>query len=190
VGLIGDETGVIKFTVWKTAANEIRLVQGNSYIFQNVVTGSFSDKMQVAVTSTSKIVPIAEQIQQKEREITHAGVIVSLTNGSGLIKRCPDCSRSLSKGSCEEHGKKDGILDIRIKAVLDDGKSTFNILALRDMTARLTGLTLDSAKQIATEALDQSAVTEAMKKKLIGKYFTIRCVPIGANHLVTDVEVI
>lgn len=190
VGLIGDETGVIKFTVWKTAAIEIRLVQGNSYIFQNVVTGSFSDKMQVAVTSTSQIIPIAEEIQQKEKEITLTGVIVSLTNGSGLIKRCPECSRSLSKGSCEVHGKNDGILDIRIKAVLDNGKSTYNILALRDMTDKLTSLTIDSAKKIATEALDQSAVTEAMKKTLIGKYFTIRCVPIGANHLVTDVEVI
>jgi replication factor A1 len=145
--------------------------------------------MQVAVTSTSKIIAIAEEIQQKEREVTHTGVVVSLTNGSGLIKRCPECSRSLSKGSCNEHGKKDGILDIRIKAVLDDGKSTYNILALRDMTARLTGMTLDSAKKIATETLDQSAVIETMKKILIGKYFTIRCVPIGVNHLVTDVEV-
>jgi replication factor A1 len=189
VGLIGDETGVIKFTIWKTAGIEIRLLQGNSYLFQNVVTGSFSDKMQIAVTSTSKIIPITEEIQQKEREITHTGVIVSLTNGSGLIKRCPECSRSLAKGSCDEHGKKDGILDIRIKAVLDNGKSTYNILALRDMTAKLTGLTLDVAKKIATEAMDQSSVTEAMKKKLIGKYFTVRCVPIGANHLVTDVEV-
>jgi replication factor A1 len=190
VGLIGDETGVIKFTVWKTAGIEIRLVQGNSYLFQNVVTGSFSDKIQIAVTSTSKIIPINEEIQQKEREITHTGVIVSLTNGSGLIKRCPECSRSLSKGSCEEHGKNDGILDIRIKAVLDDGKSTYNILAMRDMTARLTGMTLEFAKKIATEALDQSAVTETMKKTLIGQYFTIKCVPIGENHLVTDVEVI
>jgi replication factor A1 len=190
VGLIGDETGVIKFTIWKTAGIDIKVSQGNSYIFQNVVTGSFSDKMQIAVTSTSQIIPIAEEIQQKEREITHTGVIVNLTNGSGLIKRCPECSRSVGKGSCAEHGKVDGLLDIRIKAVLDDGKATYNILALRDMTARLTGLTLDSAKKIATEALDQSAVTEAMKKTLIGKYFTIRCVPIGANHLVTDVEVI
>jgi len=190
VGLIGDETGVIKFTVWKTAGIEIRLVQGNSYIFQNVVTSSFSDKMQVAITSTSKILPNAEEVKQKDKEVILTGVIVSLTNGSGLIKRCPECSRSLGKGGCGEHGQVDGILDVRIKAVLDDGKNTYNILALKEMTARLTDMTLDAAKQIATEALDQSAVTDIMKKKVLGKYFNLRCVLIGTNYLVNDVEVI
>jgi replication factor A1 len=186
-GLIGDETGVIKFTIWKTAGIEIRLIQGNSYIFQNVVTGSFNDKMQIAVTSTSQIIPIAEEIQQKEKEITLTGVIVSLTNGSGLIKRCPECARSLVKSDCEGHGKVDGVLDFRIKAVLDDGKVTYNILALQEMTAKLTELTLDRAKQIATEALDQSAVTDLMKRKLIGKYFNLKCVPMGTNYLVVEV---
>jgi replication factor A1 len=57
------------------------------------------------------------------------------------------------------------------------------------MTARLTELTLDGAKQIATEALDQSAVTDMIKKKILGKYFNLRCVPIGTNFLVTNVEV-
>ena len=189
VGLIGDETGVIKFTIWRSAGVNIPVIQGNSYIFQNVVTGSFNDKMQIAVTSTSQIVPNAEEVKQKDKEVVLSGVIVSLTNGSGLIKRCPECSKSLGKGSCDEHGKV-GNLDIRIKAVLDDGKNTYNILALREMTARLTELTLDTAKQIATEALDQSAVTDMMKKKVLGKYFNLRCVPLGTNYLVTDVEVI
>jgi replication factor A1 len=188
VGLIGDETGVIKFTIWKTAGIDITVSQGNSYIFQNVVSSCFNDKMQIAVTSTSHILPNAEEVKQKEKEVVITGVIVSLTNGSGLIKRCPECSKSLGKGSCDEHGKV-GILDIRIKAVLDDGKNTYNILALREMTARLTELTLDGAKQIATEALDQSAVTDMIKKKILGKYFNLRCVPIGTNFLVTNVEV-
>jgi ssDNA-binding replication factor A large subunit len=55
------------------------------------------------------------------------------------------------------------------------------------MTARLTELTLDGAKQIATEALDQSAVTDLMKKKVIGKYFDLKCVPMGTNYLVVEV---
>ncbi|CAG0967416.1 hypothetical protein METP3_01230 [Methanosarcinales archaeon] len=186
VGLIGDETGVIKFTIWKTAGIDITVSQGNSYIFQNVVSSCFNDKMQIAVTSMSHILPNAEEVKQKEKEVVITGVIVSLTNGSGLIKRCPECSKSLGKGSCDEHGKV-GILDIRIKAVLDDGKNTYNILALREMTARLTELTLDGAKQIAIEALDQSAVTDAMKKKIIGRYFNLKCVPMGTNYLVVEV---
>lgn len=189
VGLIGDETGVIKFTIWKTAGINIPVIQGNSYIFQNVVTGSFNDKMQIAVTSASQILPNSEEVKQKDKEVVLKGVIVSLTSGSGLIKRCPECSRSLVKSECGQHGKVDSILDIRIKAALDDGKITYNILALKDMTTKLTGLTLDTAKQIATEALDQSAVTDIMKKKVIGKYFNLRCVPIGTNFLVTNVEV-
>ncbi len=186
VGLIGDETGVIKFTIWKTAGIDITVSQGNSYIFQNVVSSCFNDKMQIAVTSMSHILSNAEEVKQKEKEVVITGVIVSLTNGSGLIKRCPECSKSLGKGSCDEHGKV-GILDIRIKAVLDDGKNTYNILALREMTARLTELTLDGAKQIAIEALDQSAVTDAMKKKIIGRYFNLKCVPMGTNYLVVEV---
>jgi replication factor A1 len=110
-GLIGDETGVIKFTIWKTAGIGIMVAQGNSYTFQNVVTGSFNDKMQIAVTSASQILPNSEDVKQKEKEVMLTGVIVSLTNGSGLIKRCPECSKSLGKGSCDEHGKV-GILDM------------------------------------------------------------------------------
>jgi len=56
---------------------------------------------------------------------------VDVQSGSGLIKRCPECNRALVKGACGEHGKVEGVYDLRIKAVLDDGEKVQDILMNR-----------------------------------------------------------
>jgi len=38
-----------------------------------------------------------------------------------IIKRCPECNRQTKSGACAEHGKVEGIYDLRIKAVCDNG---------------------------------------------------------------------
>jgi replication factor A1 len=98
---------------------------------------------------------------------------VDVQKGSGLIKRCPVCRRSLAKGVCSEHGKVEGTYDLRIKAVIDDGRRVQDILINRETTERLAGLTLDEAKQTAMEALDHEVVRSMIENKLVGRYFSI-----------------
>ncbi len=191
VGLVGDETGIVKLTVWKKANIPLLLEEGKSYVFKNVVTNRYLDRIQVAATPTTEIEEIKQDIQAKQREVTLTGAVVDIIRGSGLIKRCPECNRALVKGACGEHGKVDGIYDLRLKAVLDNGTAAYNILAPAEVVTKLTGITVSKAKDMATEALDQSVVDTEIARKVIGRYFTFKCAPIDTNYLVKDiVEVI
>jgi len=98
---------------------------------------------------------------------------VDVQKGSGLIKRCPVCRRSLAKGVCSEHGKVDGTYDLRIKAVLDDGRRVQDLLVNRETTERLLNLTLEEAKQMAMEALDHEVVRSLIESKLMGRYYSV-----------------
>jgi len=172
-GLIGDETGSIKFVKW-TRSDLPDLEEGKSYLLSNVVTDEFQGRFSVKLNRTSHIQELEEDIQVGSQSVEFAGALVDIQKGSGLIKRCPICKRSLSKGICGEHGKVEGAYDLRIKAVLDDGRRVQDILLNRETTERLVDLTLDQAKQMAMEALDHEVVRSSIENKLLGRYFLIQ----------------
>jgi replication factor A1 len=43
----------------------------------------------------------------------------------------------------------------------------------REITEAFTGITLDKAKEMATEALDQGVVLDVIKSKLVGRYYVV-----------------
>jgi replication factor A1 len=172
VGLIGDPTNAIKFTSW-TNAKMPEVEEGKSYIFKNVVVNEYNDRLQINLNKTSSIEELSEDIEAGSTEITIAGALVGIQIGSGLIKRCPECNRALIKGGCSEHGKVEGVYDIRIKGVLDDGATATNILFDRKMTEQITGRTLDECIDMASTALDNEIVVEVFRRALIGRYFTV-----------------
>lgn len=172
IGLLGDESGTIAFKKW-TKANLPQVEEGKSYIFENVATSQWQGRFSVSLNKTSKIIPISEDIKVGNTIIEFSGVIVDVQSGSGLIKRCPECKRALIKGACGEHGKVDGIYDLRVKAVMDDGEKVQDILMNREVTEVFTGITLDKAKEMATEALDQAVVLDVIKNKLVGRYYVV-----------------
>lgn len=171
VGLIADETGTIKFTKWGSA-EFAELTEGQSYLFRNVVVNEWNGKFQINMNKSSSAEQIEENITVGTSTYAFTGALVDIQSGSGLIKRCPQCNRALTKGACMEHGKVDGVYDLRIKAVLDDGITAQDAIIKRDLAEELTGLTLDSAIALAADALDQGVVLEEMKKLLVGKYYT------------------
>jgi replication factor A1 len=171
-GLIGDETGSIKFVKWSKAGLS-DLVEGKSYLLKNVVTDEFQGRFSVKLNRTSRIEELKEDITIGSQATEFTGALVDVQNGSGLIKRCPTCKRSLAKGICGEHGKVEGVYDLRVKAVLDDGRRVQDILINRETTERLVGLTLEDAKQMAMEALDHEVVKGLIESKLIGRYYTV-----------------
>lgn len=172
VGLLGDESGTIKFTKW-TKANLPQVEEGKSYLFKNATTSEWQGQFSIKLNKTSSIEPIKADIEVRSTLTEYTGAIVDIQSGSGLIKRCPECNRALVKGACGEHGKVDGIYDLRVKAVMDDGEKVQDILLNREVTEKLTGITLEKAKEMATEALDQSVVLDAIKRQLVGRYFAV-----------------
>jgi replication factor A1 len=172
VGLLGDESGTIKFTKWVKAALP-QVEEGKSYMFRNVVTSEWQGQFSIKLNKTSEIVPITENIEVGSTPVDHCGAIVDIQSGSGLIKRCPECNRALVKGACGEHGKVEGLYDLRVKAVMDDGEKVQDILLNREVTEAFIGITLEKAKEMATEALDQGVVLDVIKSKLVGRYFVV-----------------
>jgi replication factor A1 len=171
-GLVGDETGTIKFVKW-VKADLPDLVDGKSYLLKNLVTDEFQGRFSVKLNRTSQIEPLDVDVDIGSVAAEFSGALVDVQKGSGLIKRCPVCKRSLAKGVCSDHGKVDGTYDLRIKAVLDDGRLVQDVLVNRETTERLLNLTLEEAKQMAMEALDHEVVRSLIESKLMGRYYSI-----------------
>ena len=186
VGLVGDETGIIKFVIWaKSGKGEVE--EGKSYLFKNVVTDSFQGRMQINIGRTSEIVEIDEEVPSP-REIEIVGALVSIQQNSGLIQRCGSCHRVMTKGICPIHGKVRGYDDLRVKGVLDDGDNFYEIILNEDNIRDLTGIDLNKAKRIASERLDRNAVLSELKKLLLGRYYKVVGVRGGRYLLVRKVD--
>lgn len=186
-GLIGDETGAIKFVNWTKSARPL-VEEGKSYIFKNVVTDSWQGRFQVNFNKNTDIQEIEEDIEVGSSVEDVTGAVVDIQSGSGLIKRCESCNRALVKGSCGEHGKVEGKYDLRVKAVIDDGKIVRDAILNREITEKLTGITLDMAKKMAEEALDPSKVVDAITEQLMGHYFKVKGPKVGRYILVETME--
>jgi replication factor A1 len=172
-GLIGDETGIIKFTIWESA-NLLPMEEGRSYEIKSAVTNLYNERFQIKLNKNTTIVQIKEDITVRQQEEEFTGAVVDIQSGSGMIKRCPECNRQVKSGMCGEHGKVDGIYDLRIKAVLDNGSEIRELLFDAEQTCQVTGIDLAKAKEMAANALDQSVVVTAIENALMGKYFTAR----------------
>ncbi len=187
VGLIGDESGTIKFTKW--ARDDFPDVEvGKCYLFSSVVSKEWNDKIEVSLNKNSSIEEIDEDIEVGTSTVNFTGAMVDIQSGSGLIKRCPECNRALTKGACTEHGKVEGVYDLRIKAVMDDGVVTQEALINRETTELVTGITLDDAIAMAADALDQAVVLDLIKNKLIGRYYTVTGPRMDRYILVDSIE--
>lgn len=176
-GLLGDATGVIKYTVFaKTPMNTI-FREGVSYEFKNVVTSEWQGQFSIKLNKNTEVKELDEKIEIGQTLATISGPISSLLTGSGLIKRCPECNRKTNKGKCQEHGQVKGIFDLRAKVTLEESviekqPTTFDVIIGRDVIETATGFTLEKAKEMATEALDTSVV-DLISEMFIGKIVTI-----------------
>jgi len=189
VGTIGDETGRTKFVIWKNAGLP-DMAEGKSYMIENVVTNLFNDRISISFNKTSSITEIDDDIEVGDTTMEYTGVLVSIKNGSGLIKRCPKCNRKITAGACTEHGNVDGIYDIRIMGVMDDGTSTQDVLLNTDMTEIVWGHSLENAIQMAVDSLDANVVMEDMCTELMGKYYIVQGSLMDTMILVKDCKVL
>ena len=186
VGLLGDESGTMKFVAFDTS-DLPELEEGQSYALSNVVTDEYEGSFSVKLNKTTGITELDEEIEVGDDASTVEGALVDVQSGSGLIKRCPedDCTRVLQNGRCSEHGQVEGEFDLRIKAVLDDGMDVHEVIFDKETTEELTGIDLDEAKQMAQDALDTTVVVEEMTGDLLGQYFRVSG-PVFSRFVLVD----
>ena len=187
VGLLGDESGTIKFTAFETSDLD-PLEEGVSYALDNVVTDEYQGTYSVKLNRTTTITELDEEIEVGDDSTTIEGALVDLQSGSGLIKRCPedDCTRVLQNGRCSEHGPVDGEFDLRLKAVIDDGSEVHEVIFDREATEQLTGIDLEQAQSMAKDALDTAVVEEEMAAKIVGRYYTVSGPTLGRYVLANE----
>jgi len=187
VGLLGDESGRLKFVKWESA-DLPELVEGETYQFQNVVTDEYQGRYSVSLNSATVVKPSEEAVSVAADGVTVGGTVVAVQEGSGLIKRCPKtgCTRVLSGGQCGEHGAVEGEFDLRIKAVIDDGSRSINVIFDAEATAAVSGISLSDAIDMAMDALSTDVVAEEISARLLGRRYQLTGKVVGTYFLVNE----
>ena len=189
VGLVGDETGRIKFTAW--AKSDLPTIEeGSVYQLGNVVTDEYQGQFSVKLNRTTTIEEVDEEIEVGDNSTEVEGALIDIQSGSGLIKRCPteDCTRVLQNGRCSEHGEVDGEFDLRIKGVLDSGTEVHEVIFNREMTEEFADITLAEAKERAMDALDTTVVADDISEDVLGQYYRVSGPELGRYVLVDEYE--
>ena len=189
VGLLGDETGTVKFTKW--AKSELpELEEGAVYRLEGVVTDEYQGRFSVKLNSATTIEELDTDLEVGDDDTEVEGALVDIQSGSGLIKRCPeeDCTRVLQNGRCSEHGDVEGEFDLRIKGVLDDGIEIHETIFNQESTEELTGISLEEAQEMAMDALDTEVVVEEMRETVLGRYYRVSGPTLGRYVLANDIE--
>jgi replication factor A1 len=189
VGLLGDETGTVKFTKW-SKSDLPELEEGAVYSLRNVVTDEYQGRYSVKLNRTTVIEALDEDIEVGDDDVEVSGALVDIQSGSGLIKRCPeeDCTRVLQNGRCSEHGEVDGEFDLRIKGVLDDGADVHEVIFDQAATEDVADVTLEEAQEMAMDALDTSVVADEIREKTLGYYYRVTGPTLGRYVLANEVE--
>jgi replication factor A1 len=189
VGLLGDETGTVKFTKW-AKSDLAELEDGRVYRLGNVVTDEYEGRFSVKLNSTTTIEALDTDLEVGDDATEIEGALVDIQSGSGLIKRCPDedCTRVLQNGRCSEHGEVDGEFDLRIKGVVDDGTAVHEVIFDQAATEELTAISLEEAQEMAMDALDTEVVVDEMAETVLGRYYRVAGPTLGRYVLADDIE--
>ncbi|MBP1928681.1 replication factor A1 [Methanolinea mesophila] len=188
-GLLADESGTIKFVIWREDGVE-RLEEGKVYNIFYAQVDEYNGRLSLNLNTATCLAEEGD-IEVASGDTTATGAFVSLTQGSGLVKRCPveGCNRVLSRQNyCPVHEiQPDFKYDLRIKGWLDNGEKTWDVLVQKANVETLTGITLDQAVEIAeNNPLGMDEVFLRMRDTILGRYLTCRGREIEGRILVSS----
>lgn len=188
-GDLADETGKVRFTAWKDPALEAggvyRMTGAYVKAWKGMPDLNLGDACIVERLPDESLPPADElgvrviPIHELDRigggtDVQVCGVVAEVREGSGLILRCPECNRAMQKRECRVHGKVEGIADLRIKAVVDDGTGALTAYLGKDVTEALLGLTLEKCQLMAKEAMSQDVVQEEIEGRVVARRLRVR----------------
>ncbi|MFU8869399.1 Single-stranded DNA binding protein [Natronococcus sp.] len=192
-GVLGDESGRLPFTNWDPAPE---IEAGASVRIENAYVQEFRGVPEVNVSEFSRVSHLEREIDVGSDATTMdvgeavrtggiydvelVGNAIAIRDGSGLIQRCPECYRVIQKGQCRTHGDVDGIDDLRVKAILDDGTGTVTAVLDDELTQQVYGGDLEDALEAAREAMDQEVVADEIHENVVGREYRVR------GHLSVD----
>jgi replication factor A1 len=182
-GVIGDETGKAQFTAWddfKIKEGDVLRINGG-YVksWKGIPQLTFDSSVSVKKLEKGKIskddisanrMPLHLLAEKRGAlDVEVEGTIIDIRPGSGFVTRCPDCNRVTVDETCSIHGKVEGIPDLRLKLVVDDGTGTVGCVLNREISEKILGLILDDAKKMKRDELDKKILTSLFAKKVLLK---------------------
>ncbi len=188
-GIISDGTGKMSFTAWSDfpykAGDAVDIKGARVRYWRNKAQLNIDDNSQVS--SATKELPTIEELEQPSvmdidtifrlsgvLDVSVTGVVMDVKNGSGLIDRCPTCRKVLQEGVCSTHGEVEGVPDMRVKCVLDDGTGTMNVILNRYLTEEVLGMSMKEAMKIAMEKRNFSIIQKEVENRLLVRTVNIR----------------
>lgn len=187
-GVLGDETGVIRFTAW----GDVRLDEGKSYRITGAYVRSWKGIPQLGIDERAEITELESDVEVKsstegpvrkriselllkgEQNVEVVGCLIEVREGSGLLFRCPVCRRVLRDSTCRVHGPQQGYPDLRVKAVIDDGYGAAQVVLNREITESLIGMSPEEALEESEGRGEVLWLEEEIKRKLQGRWFVMR----------------
>ena len=127
--------------------------------------------------------------------ISTTGNVISIREDSGIISRCSECRRVLRDGECSvpSCSSYEGVDDVRLRMVLDDGHSTISLIVNKIATESLIGM---NQEQISSNIVENGtmAFVQELRERILGRKLRANGRTIvdeqGAMLLSDDVELI
>lgn len=179
-GTIGDETGKAQFTSWhdfKIKKDDVLRISGG-YVktWKGIPQLTFDSNANVEKLEKKEIakkdievnsMPMHELVEKGGAlDVLVEGTVIDIRQGSGFVKRCPECNRVLIGGECNIHGQVDGKPDMRLKLVVDDGTGAVNSIINREISEKILGMNMDEAKKMKEEDLEKEIENRLFAKKI------------------------
>jgi len=188
-GSLADDTGKVSFSAWKDfdlKVGEVVKITG-AYVksWRSIPQLSFDDRAEVERVEGSELSDLdagKASLMTLEDLIRLGGafdvnveaVVIDIKDTSGLIQRCPECNRVITDGACINHGPVEGVPDMRVKGVLDDGSGAVTLVLNSEATQSILGMNLEEAHELARSDLQSDAVILELQKKLLGRPLRVR----------------
>ena len=200
-GVLGDATGKIPFTAWK----DFKIEQDNTIHIKGGYIRSFRGMPQVNIDEDATVKKQKKQISEDDipsrsvqlyelnetagmYDVAVSGRIIEIQQGSGLVLRCPECNQVLREDGCRVHGTVEGIVDLRLRCVVDDGTGSVKTIMNKEQTEKILGKTLEDCKQMNPEEL-QTLLYDAFFGKKVSMKGNALQDNFGSTFLPDSIEV-
>ncbi len=142
-----DPSGRCKMTVWSPIELQpgqvVSIQEARIRAFQGTPDITVDDAKQVTILDQSpwgEIDPESHVVETTLGELKNSGSrdgiqtegdVLVVRDDCGIVLRCPECRRVLREGVCAEHDVVEGVEDLRLRFVIDDGLASANVVVGR-----------------------------------------------------------
>ncbi len=188
-GVVADRSAKVSFTAWKDFglnAGDVIKAEG-AYVREwrnapqiNLDEGMDIEKLDIEFPSIEELdrgTPMRVWEAEERGTVNDAlikATMIQVKPGSGLIFRCPECRWVLQDGVCKKHGRVEGVPDLRIKAVIDDGTAALNMVAGKEVTSKILGKSVQECVKEAQEKMDRAVIFRELEEKILARDFRFR----------------